>query len=115
MPLTTVSQIMTRTGVTSQTANYTLTLSDANTIMQVTSSAAVTVTIPTDASLDLAVGTQILIAQMGTGVVTVAAAAPATTSINGKNGTKTSGQYSVISILKVAANSWLVGGDTSLN
>jgi hypothetical protein len=113
MPLTTVSQIMTRTGVSSQTANYTLTLSDANTIMQVTSSAAVTVTVPADASLDLAVGTQILIAQMGTGIVTVAATAPAT--VNGRNGTKTSGQYSVISILKVAANSWLVGGDTSLN
>jgi hypothetical protein len=113
MPLTTVSQIMTRTGVTSQTANYTLTLSDANTIMQVTSSAAVTVTIPTDASVDFPVGTQILIAQMGAGVVTVAAA-PGTT-VNGKNGAKTSGQYAVISIVKVAANSWLVAGDSVSN
>lgn len=110
---TKVSQLMTITGGSTQTADYTLSLSDANTIIQVNSSSATTVYIPTDASVAFDIRTQLMIVQMGTGQVTVAAVTPGTTSVNGANGLKTAAQYSIISPIKVAANSWVVGGDTT--
>jgi hypothetical protein len=51
--------------------------------------------------------------QLGAGQVTVSAVTPGTTAVNGKNGLKTSGQYAIISLIKVAANSWVVGGDAT--
>jgi hypothetical protein len=110
---TKVSQIMTYTGVSSKTANYTLTISDANTIIPLSSSSATTITVPTDASVAFDVGTQVMIVQSGTGQVTVAAATPATTSVNGANGLRTAAQYSIISLIKTSANNWVVGGDTT--
>lgn len=110
---TRVSQIMTKTGVSNQTSNYTLVTADENTLISVNSASATTVTVPTDASVNFSVGTQIMIVQLGAGQVTVAAATPGTTSVQGANGLKTSLQYSVISLIKVAANSWVVGGDTT--
>ncbi len=110
---TKVSQIMTYTGVSSKTANYTLNISDANTIIPLSSSSATTITVPTDASVAFDVGTQVMIVQAGAGQVTVAAATPATTSVNGANGLKTSAQYSIISLIKTSANNWVVGGDTT--
>lgn len=72
------------------------------------------VLVPTDASVNFPIGTQFLISQLGTGQVTVSAVTPATTGIGGKNGLKTSGQYAIISLIKIAANSWIVGGDASV-
>ena len=110
---TKVSQIMTFTGVSTKTANYTLTISDANTIIPLSASSATTITVPTDASVAFDVGTQIVVVQMGTGTVTIAAATPATTSINGLNGVATMDQYAAICLFKVAANSWIVGGSAA--
>lgn len=111
---TKVSQIMTRTSVSSKTASYLILASDENSLIQITSASATTVTVPTDATTNFSIGTQIIIVQMGAGQVTVAAVTPGTTSVNGANGLKTNAQYSVISLIKVAANSWVVGGDTTL-
>jgi hypothetical protein len=110
---TKVSQIMTITGVSNKTSSYTLAQADANTILQLNSSSATTVTVPTDASVTFDNGTQIMIVQSGSGQVTVAAATPATTSVNGANGLKTASQYSIISLVKTSANNWVVGGDTT--
>ncbi len=111
--LTKVSQLMTTTGVSTKAASYTLVLSDANTIIPVNSSSSTTITIPTDASVGFDIGTQVVIVQMGAGTVTVAAADSGTTSVNGKNGVATSDQYAAICLFKVAANSWVIGGDAA--
>jgi hypothetical protein len=105
--------------INAQTGAYTITNiasgSDAGKLITVNSASAVTVSIPTDATAnsDFPIGTQILVMQLGAGQVTAAAVTPGTTSVNSKNGTKTSGQYAVISLIKVAANSWVVGGDAT--
>jgi hypothetical protein len=105
--------------INAQTGAYTVTNiasgSDAGKLITVNSASAVTVSIPTDATAnaDFPVGTQIMVMQLGAGQVTVAAVTPGTTAVNSKNGTKTSGQYAVISLIKVAANSWVVGGDAT--
>jgi hypothetical protein len=92
---------------------YTIALADAGYLITTSSGSAVTVSIPTDATTNFPIGTQILVMQLGAGQVTVSAVTPGTTSVNSKNGTKTSGQYAVISLIKVAANSWVVGGDAT--
>ena len=88
-------------------------LTDAGKLVTASNAAAISITIPTDASVNFPIGTQILVMQLGLGQVTVAAVTPGTTAVNSKNGTKTSGQYAVISLIKVAANSWVVGGDAT--
>jgi len=79
-----------------------------------TSSSAVTVSIPTDASDDWPVGTYVNIRQMGTGQITVAAATPATTTVVATDSQfKTRVRYSEIVLEKTSANNWIVVGDTA--
>lgn len=99
--------------INAQTTNYTIALADAGYLVTANNAAAISVQIPTDASVAFPVGTQVLVMQLGAGQVTVSAVTPGTTSVNSKNGTKTSGQYAIISLIKVAANSWVVGGDAT--
>lgn len=100
--------INTQTGTT-----FTPALTDAGKLITASNAAAISLTIPTDATVDFPVGTQLLVMQLGAGQVTVSAVTPGTTSVNSKNGLKTSGQYAVISLIKVAANNWVVGGDAT--
>lgn len=93
--------------------SYTPVLADAGKLITASNAAAISLTIPTDATTDFPVGTQLLVMQLGLGQVTASAVTPGTTAVNSKNGTKTSGQYAVISLIKVAANSWVVGGDAT--
>jgi hypothetical protein len=93
---------------------YTVTLTDAGYLVTLSNAAAIALGIPTDASVAFPIGTQILVMQLGAGQVTVAAVTPGTTSVNSKNGTKTAGQYAIVSLIKVAANSWVVGGDATV-
>ena len=105
---TSKAQINAQTGTT-----YTIALADAGYLITASNAGAIAVSIPTDASVNFPVGTQILLMQLGAGQVTVSAVTPGTTTVSSKNGTKTSGQYAVISLIKVAANSWVVGGDAT--
>jgi len=93
--------------------SYTPGLTDAGKLITASNAAAISLTIPTDATVDFPVGTQLIVMQLAAGQVTVSAATPGTTAVNSKNGTKTSGQYAVISLIKVAANQWVVGGDAT--
>jgi hypothetical protein len=90
--------------------------SDAGKLIAASNASAITINIPTDATANanFPIGTQILVMQLGSGQVTVSAVTPGTTSVNSKNGAKTSGQYAIISLIKVAANSWIVGGDATI-
>jgi hypothetical protein len=92
---------------------FTPALTDAGKLVTASNAAAISLTIPTDASVNFPVGTQLLVMQLGAGQVTVSAVTPGTTTIISRSGTKTAGQYALISLIKVAANQWVVGGDAT--
>ena len=110
MTITSVSGISGQTvAINAQTASYTLTSTDAAKVITVTSSSASTLTIPTNASAPLPVGTRIGIVQEGTGQVTVAGASGVT--VNGTPGLKLRAQYSHAELLQVTTDSWVLYGD----
>jgi len=86
-------------------------LTDAGKLVTLSNAGAIAVTIAADATTGFPVGTQLLLMQLGAGQVTVSGAVGVT--VVSKNGTKTSGQYALISLIKVAANQWVVGGDAT--
>jgi hypothetical protein len=67
------------------------------------------VTIPTNATVALPVGTQLQISQLGAGSTSVAAAAGVTLSTSSTLICRV--QYSSLVLTKVATDTWLVGGD----
>jgi hypothetical protein len=88
--------------------------SDAGKLITLSNPNSITVTIAADTGsviTDFPVGTQLLMMQLDAGQVTVSGAAGVT--IVSKNGTKTAGQYSLISLIKIAGNQWVVGGDAT--
>lgn len=93
-----------------KTASYTLdSLSLADSVIEVSSSSATTITIPLDSSVNYPVGTSIDVLQTSTGQVTIAATGGVT--INGTPGFKLRTQWSSATMLKRAANTWIVFGD----
>jgi hypothetical protein len=69
------------------------------------------VSIPTDATFNFAIGTQINLVNIGTGTITVAAVTSGTTAVNGTPGLKLRAQWSGATLIKRAANAWVVVGD----
>lgn len=101
-----------RTPIIQKTAGYTLSsLTERDSLIEVSSSSGVTITIPTDATLNFPIGTSIDILQTSTGQVTIAAATPATTTVNATPGLKLRTQWSSATLFKRAANTWVVMGD----
>ena len=102
-------QLNAQTGTT-----YTLVLGDAAKTITLTNASAITLSVPTNASVAFAIGTQILLYQGGAGQVTVSAVTPGTTSIR-SNGSKTkiNGQYGVVCLMKLATDEWVLFGNTS--
>jgi hypothetical protein len=97
---------------------YTLVAGDAGDILLANnSSTAGTINIPTDATTNFAIGTQITILQVGTGQITVQAATSGTTTVRSTGATaispKCRAQYSAMTIWKQAANLWYAFGDIS--
>jgi hypothetical protein len=101
-----------RTTIQQKTASYTLSaLTERDNLIEVSSSSATTLTIPTNATLALPVGTSIDILQTNTGQVTIAGAAGVT--VNGTPGLKLRTQWSSATLLKRATDTWVVMGDLS--
>jgi len=89
---------------------YTLAEGDAGQLVTLTNAAAITLTVPTNATVPFAIGTQITIAQGGAGTVTVAGAA--TVTVNSADGDlKLRTQWSAATLIKLATNSWILIGD----
>lgn len=100
--------------IDTKTANYTLQLTDKNKFIEMNiASSANTVSVPTDASVDFPVGSQINITQYGTGKTQVVAVTPGTTSIRSTPGSYLRAQYSSATLIKRAANEWYLIGDLS--
>jgi len=90
---------------------YTTVLGDASKLVTLSNAAAITLTIPTNASVAYAVGTKIDFAQIGAGQVTVAGAGGVT--VNATPGLKFRAQYSAATCIKTATDTWLLVGDLS--
>ena len=98
--------------INNQTDSYQLLLEDLNKIVIITKGSAVNLTVPTNASAAFPVGSQIVIAQGGTGQVTVVAEDAITVTINSAGSrTKLYEQYSTAILVQTAANEWLLTGD----
>jgi hypothetical protein len=97
-----------------QTASYTAVLADAAKLVEISSSSATTFSIPTDANVNFPVGTQISILQTGSGQVTIAAVTSGTTTVNATPGLKLRAQWSAATLIKRAANLWVVTGDLAV-
>ena len=95
---------------TYKTASYTLdALSLRDGIIEVSSASATTITIPLDSAVNYPIGSSIDIMQTNTGQVTIAGANGVT--VNATPGLKLRTQWSSATLLKRAANTWVVYGD----
>ena len=100
--------------ILTKTSNHTLVLTDKNKFIEMNiTSTANTVSVPTDASVDFPIGSQINITQYGTGKTQIVAVTPGTTSIRATPGTYLRDRYSSATLIKRAANEWYLIGDLS--
>ena len=87
---------------------YTLVITDNGRLVTLSNAAAITLTVPLNATVAFATGAVINIQQIGAGQVTVAGASGVT--LNG-TGTKTRAQWSAASLIKTATDTWTLIGD----
>jgi len=99
----------TLTVIPAKTGAYTVQDGDQSDLIQLNGT--FTVSIPTDATFSFLVGTQINLLNIGTGVITIAAVTPGTTAVNATPGLKLRTQWSSATLIKRAANAWVVVGD----
>ena len=97
---------------------YTFVLSDANnTLVTASNASAQTYSIPTNANVAYAIGSQINIIAIGAGQVTINAVTSGTTTVLSNGATAASPklrvQYSSATCIKVATDTWYVIGDIS--
>ena len=94
---------------------FTPALGDATTFVTLNNASAIALTIPTNASVGYAIGTQLNFIQIGAGQVTISAVTPATTTINSTGATSASPklrtQNSAATAIKTATDTWYVVGD----
>ena len=97
----------TQTGTT-----YTLAVNDAGQLVTLSNASAVTLTVPTNAAVPFAIGTQITITQANSGQVTIAGAVGVTVNAT-DSATKLRTQWSAATLIKTNTNSWILIGDIS--
>jgi len=92
--------------------SYTLVLTDAGKLIETNNASANTLTIPPNSSVAFATGNQILVIQKGAGQTTLAPGSGVT--INSKDSNlKITGQYSAVTLIKAATDTWYAIGDLS--
>lgn len=97
--------------VSSQTGTaYTAVLADAGKYIQFSNAAAITFTIPPNASVAFDIGTVIEVEQYGAGALTIAPGAGVTINSRGSDYIL-AGRYAVAALKKVATNIWTLTGD----
>jgi hypothetical protein len=91
---------------------YTLAAGDAGELVTLANASPITLTVPTNASVPFAIGTQITITRAGSGSVTVVGDTGVT--VNSADGyLKLRTQWSAGTLIKTNTNSWILIGDTS--
>lgn len=97
--------------IDAKAGSYSLVLGDRFKAIRMDSATASVLTVPTNATQAFSVGDSVDVIQWGAGQVTITPAAGVT--INGNPGLKSVGQYTMITLLKMATDTWLaVGGLT---
>lgn len=99
------------TGLNTQTASYTLVLTDAGKLVEVNNASANNLTVPTNATVAFPLNTRIDLAQYGAGQTTIVAASGVT--IRSNNGLKLTGQYAGGTLFKRGTDEWYLFGNTS--
>jgi hypothetical protein len=116
--LTTTGNVISHVDISTPTFvtnSYTITSTDDGKLLMLNNSTtAGNLLIPTDATFNFPIGTQINVVQQGTGLITIGAVTPATTTINATPGKKLRAQWSSAAIVKTAANTWLLMGDLTV-
>ncbi len=97
--------------IKTKTLSHTLEILDAASQVEINSSSANSLLIPTHASVALPVGTTIVIVQLGTGQTTISAVTPGTTTLRFTPGNKLRTQNSTATLVKRAENDWILSGD----
>jgi hypothetical protein len=105
----TLEGVPSRTVIIQQTSSYTLTGIERDDLIEMSSTSAITLTIPTDSTFNFPVGTSIDVLQTNTGQVTIAGAGGVT--VNATPGLKLRTRWSSATLFKRAANTWVVYGD----
>jgi hypothetical protein len=95
----------------SSDSNYTLVLTDMNKTVERNSSSANTLTVPLNSSVPFPVGTTISVYQYGSGKTQVVGISGVT--IRSNPGFYLSAQYAVATLVKRAADEWILSGDLS--
>jgi C4-dicarboxylate-specific signal transduction histidine kinase len=91
---------------------YTTVLTDDGKLITCSNAAAIALTIPPNSSVAYGIGTQINIAQLGAGQVTITAGAGVTLNSAGAK-LKLGAQYAVATCVKTDTNTWFVVGNLS--
>jgi hypothetical protein len=98
------------TPISQKSASYTLSaLTERDDLIEMGSASAMTLTIPSDATLNFPIGTSLDVLQTSTGQVTIAGAGGVT--VNATPGLKLRTQWSSVTLMKRAANTWVAFGD----
>lgn len=95
-----------------QTSSYTLVIGDADKLVEMNNASANNLTIPLNATVAYATGTQILLSQYGAGQTTVVATGGVTVRSSGGK-LKLTAQYSGATLIKIATDEWYCFGDLS--
>ena len=90
---------------------YTLVLSDAHKLVTLSNASAITLTVPTNASVAFDIGDQVNLLQLGAGQVTVGGAGVTLRSQGSK--LKLNGQYSTATLVKIGTDEWVLLGNTA--
>jgi len=90
--------------------SYTLVLADSAKVVTLNNASAITLTVPTNASVAFPIGAQVNLVQLGAGQVTVAGT-PTLRSQGSK--LKLNGIYSAATLLKIATDEWVLVGNTA--
>ena len=97
-----------------QTSNYTLQLSDAGDIVEINSSSANTVTIPTSSTVNFIIGTQITVVQYGAGQTTFTTGSTNVLLRSAGNATKLAAQYAGATLIKRGTDEWYLLGNVTV-
>ena len=99
---------------TPNTVDYTAVSADQYQVLEIMNKAtAIAFKIPTDASVNFAIGTAITVLNIGVGLCTISAVTPGTTTILSAGAVAASptlAQYKTAVCIKTAANAWYVVG-----
>ena len=94
-----------------QTASYTLVLSDADKVVEISNASANNLTVPPNSSVAFPVGAELTVLQTSTGQTTITPGSGVT--INGTPGLKLRAQWASAVLIQRSANSWVAIGDLS--